>query len=702
MSGGALQFGPFEVNLEIHELRKHGLRVRLAEQPFHALVVLLERQGQVVSRGELQKVLWPDEQWGDLDHRLNKTVNRLRGALGDSAESPRFVETIPRIGYRFLVPVEPLRLRAAEPLKPVQTTAAPPVRRMPVVAWLAGVAAFGLLAALALFRGDSKPVRHALESTPVTTYVGSELYPSFSPDGAEVVFAWDGESQGPFHLFVTSVSDSGPRQLTFGQQSESGPVWSPDGRHIAFLRNSSDARAEVLLIDPDGKNERKVAEIVPAMTDHPLSWYKDSRSLVVAADPPGDGPAALFLLSIGTGEARRLTSPPLRSGGDLSPAVSPDGTKLAFTRSTSNAWRDIFVVPLSGDLTPAHEPLRVTDLHRLVDTIAWTADCRGLYFSAAETLAGARSIYRVDASAARLNEGLAETGIEGTDPAVSLTGSALLYVRENIEQTSVWRVEPGSPPRRSRLMSSTRRDYTADLSPDGKRLAFSSARSGPTEIWTSRTDGSELKRVASLGASPRWSPDGRRIAFESTVDGQSEIYVIDVDSGNRLRLTDQPGADIYPSWSRDGGFIYWSSDRSGKPQIWKIASRGGDPVQITRQGGVYAVEAPDGRSIYYTTPEQPATIRRAPANGGAELDIMQGVVGRSSIAMTPRGLYYLSAITSNSARLDFYSFDGRGDPTFLAIDRPVHRVLSSPPDGSAVLFTQIDRQDHDLMLVKLK
>src|SRR5580704_12337813 len=101
-----LRFGVFELDLRAGELRKHGLRVRLQEQPFQILVMLLEHPGEVVTREEFQKKLWPEDTFVDFDHGLNKAVNKIRDALGDSAESPRFVETVARRGYRFLAEVK--------------------------------------------------------------------------------------------------------------------------------------------------------------------------------------------------------------------------------------------------------------------------------------------------------------------------------------------------------------------------------------------------------------------------------------------------------------------------------------------------------------------------------------------------------------------------------------------------------------------
>lgn len=105
--GTRLRFGVFELDLRAGELRKHGLRVRLQEQPFQVLAMLVEHPGEVVAREELQKKLWPADTFVDFDHGLNKAINKLREALGDSADSPRFVETVARRGYRFLVDVKP-------------------------------------------------------------------------------------------------------------------------------------------------------------------------------------------------------------------------------------------------------------------------------------------------------------------------------------------------------------------------------------------------------------------------------------------------------------------------------------------------------------------------------------------------------------------------------------------------------------------
>ena len=148
--------------------------------------------------------------------------------------------------------------------------------------------------------------------------------------------------------------------------------------------------------------------------------------------------------------------------------------------------------------------------------------------------------------------------------------------------------------------------------------------------------------------------------------------------------------------------MYFSSNRTGRSQIWKAPAEGGDPIQITREGGAYAVETMDGRNLYYVTQEPPSAIRYTTVNGGEERQLINNVVGYSSLAMGVDGLYYLAALTPTSARLEVFDFTTQTRRPVLSIDRPVHHFLSSPPDGRSILYTRIDREDSDLMLRRLR
>jgi TolB-like protein/DNA-binding winged helix-turn-helix (wHTH) protein/Flp pilus assembly protein TadD len=188
--GRPLRFGVFEVDLRAGEVYKHGLRVRLQEQPFQVLAMLVEHPGEVVTREELRKKLWPADTFVDFDHGLNKAINKLREALGDSAESPRFVETVARRGYRFLAEVtasDAASARDAELTHPPPTAAVAALpRRLPTrLAWTASAAVLVLLATSLVtwsLRSENRP------SSPVRSLAVLPLE-SLSNDASQDYFA---------------------------------------------------------------------------------------------------------------------------------------------------------------------------------------------------------------------------------------------------------------------------------------------------------------------------------------------------------------------------------------------------------------------------------------------------------------------------------------------------------------------------------
>jgi DNA-binding winged helix-turn-helix (wHTH) protein len=207
-----VRFGPYEVDTAAAELRKYGLQVQLQEQPFRVLTALLERPGELVSREDLISRLWADGTHVDYDRGLNAAVTRLRQALADSAERPRYVETVARRGYRFIAPIEGLVERDAA--SPAPETAPHRGRTRRHLVWiLAGCVAMATVPIILFLtrRESALPPPHV---TPLTSYTGLETEPSFSPDGSEVAFSWNGEAQTNFDIYVQTVSSSAPLRLT--------------------------------------------------------------------------------------------------------------------------------------------------------------------------------------------------------------------------------------------------------------------------------------------------------------------------------------------------------------------------------------------------------------------------------------------------------------------------------------------------------
>ena len=258
----------------------------------------------------------------------------------------------------------------------------------------------------------------------------------------------------------------------------------------------------------------------------------------------------------------------------------------------------------------------------------------------------------------------------------------------------------------TRVVSSTRLDHTPQYSPDGKRIAFASDRSGSYEIWLCDRDGSNAVPLTSFGgpytADPWWSPNGEWIAFASTAGGRFVVYVIKSGGGTPKRLTNSDAEEKVSGWSRDGKWIYFSSNRSGEFQVWKMpwgpTGAFGEAVQTTRKGGGLASGSADGRFVYYLKGGESVTsLWRVPVSGGEEIQVV-GTIESHNFAIGDHGVYFIPEGTP--ATVQFLNF-ATGKVTTIAIlaGNPAYG-FSVAPDERSLLFTQYEDHGSDLMLVE--
>jgi dipeptidyl aminopeptidase/acylaminoacyl peptidase len=288
--------------------------------------------------------------------------------------------------------------------------------------------------------------------------------------------------------------------------------------------------------------------------------------------------------------------------------------------------------------------------------------------------------------------------------AVSRQGNRLAFV-QTVWRTNIWRVDlhgpgrtPGAP---SRLIPSTRGESHPDYSPDGKKIAFDSSRSGHPEIWVCNSDGSNPVRLTSLKgpgvSAPRWSPDGKNVVFLVGAE-PAAIYVISANGGPARRLDTGPLGGNWPFWSRDGLSIYFDSSN----QVWKVPVAGGKPVQMTRDEGDLPRESPDGKFVYYMKgwPSR-CSIWRMPAGGGDETKVLEPVHLGGHFAIVEQGIYYFAPEDERGhSDINFYDFLTGKIRKIMTIEKPVYEHIAISPDRRTILYTQIDETGSDLMLVE--
>jgi Tol biopolymer transport system component len=477
----------------------------------------------------------------------------------------------------------------------------------------------------------------------------------------------------------------------------------------------------VLLVPALGGPERKVADVSrgtvrgPSVSDsediigHELTWSADGNWLVTADRGSSlTEPYALFLISIETGEKHKITSPPAQIlYGDSGPAFSPDGRTLAFTRIVDAGIRDLYLLAFSDKLEPLGEPRRLALPNRDALSPTWSADGREIIFS------DGRLLWTVVASAiGRTVEPQKVNVDEGTEPAISLRGRRLAYTRQFFH-SSIGRIALSGANNSERdkaiaarpLISSTRDDGAPQYSPDGKRIAFVSGRSGNGEIWVCDSDGSNAVQLTSFGGPyldrAQWSPDGEWLTFDSTAAGDWDIYVVGANGGKVQRMTTDPANDGNPSWSRDGRWIYFDSARMGQPQIFKIPANGGAAIQVTRDGGFAPLESAAGKFLYYTNSLFATSLWKVPVEGGQATKVLDGLSTFHDLAIVATGVYFVPKAAGSTVQ--FFSFATNKISSVATLDKPLdigEAGLAVSPDNREILYTQFDQAGSELMLVE--
>ncbi len=553
----------------------------------------------------------------------------------------------------------------------------------------------------------------SLKEVPLTSYVGSENAPSFSPDGNQIAFSWSGEKQDNNDIYVKLVGPGAPLRITENPASDNWPAWSPDGRAIAFLRAFGTGKFGVFLIPALGGPERKLLDVfIPEAEWLPgpyLAWLPDSRAIIFTHKDSSEGSSSLFVQRIDSQDRRQITFPGAGAMGDSSPALSADGSALVFSRMTGVGPGDLWLLALGTDSSPKGKPKRITFFNWRGAGAAWTANGRAIVYSYGDKL-WKISVPRFGTPSPP--QAIESIGNGGSSPMISRHGRRLAYVTSSGGPLNIWRVaipdwrkstgKTSATNIPTSLIPSTRTEFAPQYSPDGKKIAFESDRSGNLEIWSCDSDGSNCVQLTSLGAQatgvPHWSPDGQRIVFYSRPQSKAQIYVINAEGGAVQRLLNDQWENFFPVWSRNGRWIYFASNRSGADQIWKIPSSGGAPIRVTKNGGFNCAESPDNKYLYYTKSKEPiGGVWKMPIEGGPETRVLESVI-LFNYAVTERGMYFMTQ--PDPRVIQFLGFADQTTRLITAIKQDVYHGFSVSPDERWLLYAPSGPGASNVMLVE--
>jgi Tol biopolymer transport system component/DNA-binding winged helix-turn-helix (wHTH) protein len=632
------RFGTFDLDVKSGELRRNGVKIRLQEQPFQVLRKLLEGRGELVTREELQGALWPADTFVDFDTSLNTAIKRLREALGDSADLPVFIETVPRRGYRFLAPVQEEFKGNGHVIGIDQTAAMRVAAVVPTKKRLRPELVIGVCAALAVVfaiawymprstprvidsaqytydganKGNLRAVRGFVYfnevlgqqiafkkvpvggGTPVTMSVGDPglFLCDVSPDGMKfLVIVARFETKGTFPI---KVMDAGTSSLNDMHGMEGYDcTWGPGGKVVYS------GEEEIFIADGDGTHARKLLNTAGIASQ--MRFSPDGKRLrftsidkitythtLWEANADGSGQHEIF---------RKYEEFPWKCCGEW----SPDGNYF-FYQGVRDGSSRIFAVKESKFLfwrkegTPV--PLTTLPLNFYMGTPS--EDGKKLFVTAAQPRA---RLEKFDARAQQFVPYLGGISAGGVEE--SPDGKWVVYVKYP-EQT-LWRARADG----SDALELTGPLLRAELphwSPDGKRIAFSGARVGhPWNIFLISPDGGAADQVTSGSISDldaSWSPDGNTIVFgQIRAEGREQmtsIQFLDVGARKQSGLEGSDGI-CCPRWSPDGKYLLATHPDNSGLELYDFSTRKWNPILKNYPNIGYMEWARDSKSVIFDT-----------------------------------------------------------------------------------------------------
>lgn len=634
-----LAFGPFEVNASSGELFKHGTRVRVSRQPFQVLLALLAQPGDLVPREQLVAEIWGDGTFVDFEHSLNAAINRLRQSLGDSAEKPRYIETVPGRGYRFIGTLEIRDLMpVASTVEPAITEAGPGKRNLSFW-WLIAAALVCLIVLAGWWRFRNSQTALPVETlTRLTTEPGLSDSPALSRDGKLVAYSSDNGADDGRDLYVKQVAGGQPIRLTFDGAGNTSPDFSPDGSRIVF--RSERNGGGIYEIPALGGDARLLAKggLNPKYSPNGLQVAFWVGAEHVNAGVPGSG--AVWLVPQAGGQ-------PWRMGADLTvaryPVWSPDGKRIlvigynsqkAF--ETSSDW---WLIPTDGGhavKTGLYDKLERAGQGRAASSSfllaqiptpgCWSAVSNSVIFSMENSAADIWNLWeaglsnetgKVSGVLKRISTG---SGNE-VDPSCAAAGAVAftnLEVRRDIWLLPFDLDRGKSKGSLVRITQALARRNFSSLSHNGRYVTFSSSQSGREKIWLRDLATGKESPVASsafLQRYPSIDGSGTRVAFSTNENGKRNLYITAPDGLSEkvcegcLRATD---------WSLDERRLLIFTGDPYQVNVLDVTSRKQTPLlKHPTYNLLYARYSPDNRWVSFTARFDPnhSEIAIAPVDG---------------------------------------------------------------------------------------
>jgi DNA-binding winged helix-turn-helix (wHTH) protein/Tol biopolymer transport system component len=611
----------FELDLRTRELRNNGRKLTLQEQPFQILCALLERPGQLVTRDELTKRLWPSDTFVDFEHSLNKAVNRLRESLEDSAEHPRLIETLPRRGYRLIAPRESIHSPKIETTDGGSAPAGRPAVKLPsrpssfLFGTILGLACL-LVAWWSIRHRDAK--LHEPDFQRLSFGRGMIQSARFAPDGQSVVYgaAWDGK---PSQLFWTRAGSFESKPLSV--EADILAI-SPTGEMAVLLNQRFGqiaSQGTLALMSLTGTAPRKLLDNV-----QDADWSPDGSKLAVTHYVGGRCD-----LEFPTGKVLYETT----GGAWLShPRVSPRGDQIAFLEHPwgGNDGGFLEIVDLAGDKRVLSREFES------IEGLAWDPAGDALWFSGREVApSGPRALFRMtiagDQRLVRRESG--NLTLRDVSP-----GGRLALTRDTLRGEVFGRIGSENKERELGWLDNS---VATDLAPDGRTIVLSvqgEAAGTGYAVYLRKTDGSPAVRLGE-GFPTRFSPDGKWVLTTSLpYTATPQLLVLPTGAGQPVTLTHDSISHYFAALLPDGKrFLFEGKEPGHARRNWVQSVTGGKAAPITPEGTMGQQVSPDGKLLVAVDSERRFWLY--PMGGGQPRALLGIESGEDAISWSAEGKY---------------------------------------------------------------
>ena len=621
-----MRFGVFEVDLQTRELRKRGIRIKLQDQPFQVLARLLEQPGQIVTREQLKKKLWPDDTFVDFDRAVNKAINRIREALGDTAATPRFIETLPKRGYRFITPFDRPSVNAGPPL-----------------------------------------LRSSLLPPPSVSFVPNHF--AISPDGTRLAFVGVDLNLRET-LWVRDLATAGAQQLS-GTQGARAPFWCPDGRHIGFF-----AEGKLKTIDITGGAVRILCD---SRVANGGAWHPDD--IIVFA---GQVTGPLLRVAATGGTPSPITPVPADESSQLHcwPVFFPGTDRFLYCVNRTNPGEALCNGLYAGSLGSTTPRLISAE----IDGNAAFAGGHIFFVKDGGLNAQRFDQEHLEFSGEPVpivphEMEIWETVFFHSGFSASETGVLVFQSRTDFARELVWTDSCGNE--QARIQGGY---WEPHISPDGRFVAVSwdELHDGRRYICVHDIERGVTTRLTEGGHEwhPSWSTDGKRITYDSLEGHMSCTYEIAADGSGAPQLLLEPGSVTAVS-SPDGAVVFARIGR-GSPRL--MARLPGSDETVALGPGVEHRFSPDGRWIAFTEYGGTGIGVRPFPGPGPRIQISSGPGAQARWSRDGAKLFYITGDKKLMA-VSFDSHTGRpGPPRELFQTRIVRASLIAwqydvAPDG---------------------